>query len=642
MQFHLDGFHAGDPDVQPIDGRVAERDAELPSDVDVLIVGSGPAGLTLAAQFAQHPAIETRVVEARTGPLTRGQADGIAVRSVEMFDAFGFSHKILREAYWVNETTFWSPDPDDRRNIMRTGLIRDTPDGTSEFPHLIVNQARIHDYYLEVMANSPSRLGVDYGYRCVDVDIDDAGERPVRVSLARPDGSTKEVRAKYVVGADGARSSVRRAIGRELRGDVSNHAWGVLDILPITDFPDIRRKSAMQSGSGGNIILIPREGGNLVRLYVDLGVVPADDAGRIRQTPMHEILAAAQRVFHPYSIEAAETVWFSVYEVGQRITDKFDDVPVSETGTRMPRVFIAGDACHTHSAKAGQGMNVGMQDAFNLGWKLAAVLEERGSASLLDTYSEERQRTAQILIDFDREWSAMIAAGPRDPEHPERGGVDPEELQTYFERSLDYTAGVATQYLPSPLVATGEHQALAPGYPVGKRFHSAPVVRVADGKAMQLGHVHRADGAWRLYVFSDREGTRFAQLMAWLGSDRSVVARFTPRGADPDSAIDVRAVYQGRHEHMNPSELPSVLRPKKGSLGLVDHEKAFTVDARSGEDIYDMRGIDRDRGAMILVRPDQYVADVLPLTAWDELSARVAFAMRTTAAPERALPVARE
>ena len=92
----------------------------------------------------------------------------------------------------------------------------------------------------------------------------------------------------------------------------------------------------------------------------------------------------------------------------------------------MPRVFIAGDACHTHSAKAGQGMNVSMQDAFNLGWKLAAVLQGRSDPALLATYSAERQPVARELIDFDREWSAMLAAPPRDPEHPERGGVDPD------------------------------------------------------------------------------------------------------------------------------------------------------------------------------------------------------------------------
>ena len=621
MQFHLDGFQPGDPDIHDVDPRAADRPAELPDAIDVLIVGTGPAGLTVAAQLARFPGIDTRVVERRGGPLTLGQADGLAVRSVEMFDAFGFSHKILREAYWVNETTFWSPDPADRSRIVRTGRIQDTADGVSEFPHLIVNQARIHDYYLQSMADSASRLGVDYDYECVGVEVDDDAEHPVRVTLRRSDGRRRTVRAKYVVGADGARSAVRAAIGRELRGETANHAWGVLDILPITDFPDIRLKAAIQSGAGGNIVLIPREGGSLVRLYVDLGVVPADDDGRVRETSLADILAAANRVLHPYTVEAASTAWYSVYEVGQRLTDKFDDVAVEDVAARTPRVLIAGDACHTHSAKAGQGMNVGMQDGFNLGWKLAAVLEGRSPAELLHTYSEERQRIARILIDFDKEWSAMIAAGPRDPEHPELGGVDPDELQAYFERSLEYTAGVATQYLPGMLVGTGEHQALADGYPVGKRFHSAPVVRVADAKPMQLGHVHEADGAWRLYAFADRDETRFTQLMDRLGAEDSPLRLFTPAGADLDTVIDVRGVYQRGHREIDPAALPAALRPRKGRFGLPDHEKAFAPDLHRGTDIFELRGIDRERGAIVLVRPDQYVAHVLPLTAVDELIA---------------------
>src|SRR5690349_17737503 len=107
----------------------------LPREVDVLIVGCGPAGLVLAAQLAAFPGIKTRIVERKPGPLELGQADGIACHTVEMFQAFGLSEKLLKEAYWVNETAFWSPDPKDRTRIVRSGRIQDTEDGLSEFPH---------------------------------------------------------------------------------------------------------------------------------------------------------------------------------------------------------------------------------------------------------------------------------------------------------------------------------------------------------------------------------------------------------------------------------------------------------------------------------------------------------------------------
>ena len=481
-----------------------------PREVDVLIVGCGPAGLVLAAQLAEFPAIATRIVERKPGPLELGQADGIACRTVEMFEAFGFREQLVAEAYWVSETVFWRPDAHDRSRIVRTGRVQDVEDDLSECPHVTLNQARVHDHLLGSMRRSPSRLEPDYGLEVVDLVVADSGDHPVTVALRRTDGmlagAELAVSARYVVGCDGARSAVRQAIGRELHGDVANHAWGVMDVLAVTDFPDIRLKAAIQSGSGGNLLLIPREGGYLVRLYVDLGEVdPADRAAVLGLEP-DQVVAIARRVLHPYTLDVKEIPWFSIYEVGQRLTDRFDDVPAELVGARAPRVFIAGDACHTHSAKAGQGMNVSMQDTFNLGWKLAAVLEGRSPESLLDTYSAERQAIAQDLIDFDKEWSAIMASPPKDPANPDAGGLDPAELQEYFVRSGRYTAGVATRYAPSSLTGAATHQHLAEGYTIGMRFHSAPVIRLADAKPIQLGHVARADGRWRLYAFADSAG----------------------------------------------------------------------------------------------------------------------------------------
>ena len=112
MQFHLNGFEPGEPDIADPAERVLPSGmaGPVPAEVDVLIVGCGPAGLTLAAQLAAFPDIKTCIVEQKAGPLQLGQADGIACRTMEMFEAFGFSERVLKEAYWVNETTFWKPD----------------------------------------------------------------------------------------------------------------------------------------------------------------------------------------------------------------------------------------------------------------------------------------------------------------------------------------------------------------------------------------------------------------------------------------------------------------------------------------------------------------------------------------------------
>src|SRR5215208_7993015 len=165
MQFHLNGFRTGNPEIL----EAPERRQTEPGEVDVLIIGCGPAGLTLAAQLAAFPDINTRIVEQKSGPLLLGQADGIACRTVEMFHAFGFSERLLKEAHWVNETTFWKPDDAHREQIVRHGRIQDVEDGLSEFPHVVLNQARVHDFYLNTMRNSASRLEPDYSRRLLDL-----------------------------------------------------------------------------------------------------------------------------------------------------------------------------------------------------------------------------------------------------------------------------------------------------------------------------------------------------------------------------------------------------------------------------------------------------------------------------------------
>jgi phenol 2-monooxygenase len=622
MQFYLNGYAPGDPDVQPAAPGATARAAGLPDTVDVLIVGSGPAGALLAAQLSVFPDIRTRLVERRDGPLQVGQADGVACRTVEMFEAFGLGQRLVREAYGVNETVFWRPSPDDRSCIARTGRVQDVEDGLSEMPHVIVNQARMQAYLLDFARQQPSRLEPDYGWEFVTLRVAAEQEHPVVVTLRDVASHTeKTVCARYVVGCDGARSKVRDAIGATPRGDFANHAWGVVDMLAVTDFPDIRLKAAIQSADHGNILLIPREGGYMVRLYVDLGDIDPTQRDTFRdQHTQDSVIATAQRVLRPYTLDVKSVAWFAVYQVGQRVTDRFDDVPVDQTASRLPRVFIAGDACHTHSAKAGQGMNVSMQDAFNLGWKLAAVLDGRAKPELLRTYTIERHAIAQELIDFDKEWSKIMASPPRNPQRPELGGVDPAELQAYFVKSGRYTAGVATRYTPSTaLTADSTHQRLASGYPIGMRFHSAPVVRLADAKPMQLGHAARADGAWRLYAFADASGEHLRALCAFLAdSPHSPLRRFTPAGADIDSVIDVRAVFQQPHRELAVEALPPLLLPRKGRFGLIDYEKAFSPGQ---PDIFDLRGIDRARGALVVVRPDQFVAHVLPLAAHGELGA---------------------
>ncbi|MCM3500824.1 FAD-dependent monooxygenase [Microbacterium sp. P26] len=594
MQFHHHGYVSGDPRVQNAAGTGLDRPERLPDEVDVLIVGSGPAGMLLAAQMSQFPQLTTRLIEKRGGRLPLGQADGIQPRSVETFQAFGFADRITAEAYNIGWMNFWAPNPEAPDEIVRTTRTEDYGFKISEFPHLIVNQARVLDYFAEAAADGPARIRPDYGVEFLGLTVGE-GEYPVEVRVRTAEGE-RTIHAKYVAGCDGARSGVRQAIGRIHVGAAARHAWGVMDVLVETDFPDWRIKCAINAAAG-NILHIPREGGYLSRMYIDLGEVAADDDHRVRQTPIDEVIRRANEILHPYSIDVKQVAWHSVYEVGHRVTDQFvDDLD-------SPRVFLTGDACHTHSAKAGQGMNVSMQDGFNLGWKLGHVLTGLASADLLRTYDDERRPVAQQLIDFDREWSSLMARKPGEI-------TDPAELSTYYLATAEFPSGFMTHYGPSAITADAPAQELASGFPVGKRFKSVEVVRVCDGNPVHLGHHARADGRWRVYVFADAEGSA---LREWATAAREIVERLTPAGADLDAVFDVKAVYPGRWEDV--VDVPDLFRPRSGPLGLTDWEKVFAAapSAWTSADIFAERGIAAE-GAVVVVRPDQYVAHVLPLT----------------------------
>jgi phenol 2-monooxygenase len=632
MQFHRDGFHPGDPDVFPAAPAWRSADGPLPEAVDVLIAGSGPAGLCLAAQLAGVPQIRTMLVDPRLGPMEKGQADGISVRSMEMFQAFGFATKVMRESVWINETTFWAPAAD--APLTRVARVQDVPDGTSEMPHVLINQARVHDMFLDIMRRAPTRLEPDYGLKVVDLAIDSSTtEYPVRVTLEHTspgrEGQTTTLRANYVIGCDGARSNVRTAIGGSLHGDAAHQAWGVMDVLAVTDFPDWRMKSFVRSQDEGILMVLPREGGHLVRLYVELDSLGEQERVADRGMGAADIIAKAQRIFRPFRLDVKEVVWWSIYEIGHRLTDKFDDVPADQLATRAPRVMLAGDACHTHSPKAGQGMNVSMGDTFNLGWKLISVLTGRADPALLHSYSSERQAAAKGLVDFDHKWARVVGARAEDNSSDGLPRVARE-----FVNNLPFTCGLTIEYTPSALTGDTTHQGLATGYDLGKRFHSAPVIRLADAKPMQLGHCIDADARFRLFLFAPaddtgRPGGAVARLCDWLEQDpASPVRRHTAPGEDVDAVIDTRAVFQQAFRVLDFDAMPALLRPHTGRFGLCDYEKVFCADLKGGEDIFALRGIDRTAGCVVIVRPDQYVGQVLPLQAHDGLAAYFAGILR--------------
>lgn len=392
----------------------------------------------------------------------------------------------MKTAYWVTEVCFWSADETQSQTsgdrILRTGRTADVPPGLSHKPHVIMNQAHLNRLMLGDMKARSGR-DVQYGAAVKSVTVDHSHpEQPISV-VAEEGGKDVEYRARYVLGCDGAHSAVRKSLGYKMVGDTSDAIWGVMDIFVDTDFPDIRKKCVIRS-KAGNLLIIPREGDYMVRFYLELS--PGTQA---REVKLEDLQATARKILSQYKLEIRHTFWWSAYSIGQRLADHF---------SKDNRIFLMGDACHTHSPKAGQGMNLSLQDGYNIGWKLGFVLKGLASPELLKTYNIEREKTARDLIEFDRELTSLFKTA-QDKKIKDAANTFSE----HFKKSLRYTAGLTTTYEDSTITnAAGSIPGLAKNVTVGMRLPSAQIVRLSDAKAVPLAKLLQANGRWRVVVFA--------------------------------------------------------------------------------------------------------------------------------------------
>lgn len=324
--------------------------------------------------------------DSKPGTLKAGQADGLQPRTLEVFQSLDLAHEILTESCHMKEVAFWNPESKaktanaskngpnglhnietGRRGIERTSFVPDVV-VDARFKHEItIHQGRI-ERILDESLHRYSKRGIirSTDFEHFEIDAASDSEFPVKITLTKngangdPDTTRRTVRAKYLVGADGAHSRVRRSMGLRLEGETTDHIWGVLDFVCDTDFPDIRKRCAIHSDSG-SIMIIPREriatGEYLTRLYVQIKEeTPTDVNEGLGDTTAHKesskqrrsaityqsILAQAETVMYPYKIgikAGTEPDWFAAYQIGQRMTPEF----TMKDAEGIERVFIVGD-----------------------------------------------------------------------------------------------------------------------------------------------------------------------------------------------------------------------------------------------------------------------------------------------------------
>ncbi|CDO68385.1 hypothetical protein BN946_scf184815.g32 [Trametes cinnabarina] len=577
--------------------------------VDVLIVGAGPAGV-MCANALVHAGVTVRIVDKRLEGISAGQADGLQPRTLEILQSYGLADQLFNEGAHVHRVANYEPTPDGGLKRIRLSAASTAPNARWTFG-VGMSQGRVEEIFLASMQKkglAVERATVPTSLKMSGQadGLEDPGSYVNTVVLQKVGGhnATEVVHAKFVLGSDGAHSWVRKALGIGAEGTMTNSVWGVVDLLPDTDMPDIRNLTYVHS-SEGTLFTIPRER-DLVRLYVpqanDSEVIdPATGRADKNRSSAEKVLAQARKLIYPYRMEVKDNQidWWTIYIVGQRVADRY---------SVHDRALIAGDACHTHSPKAGQGMNAALGDSHNLAWKLAYVLKGWAKMLLLRTYESERQKFARDLIEFDKQWSKLFMANSLSSE--DRDDASKKLFIEMMNKFSGFTSGIGIRYSPSTIV-NPQYQTSASNLIVGERMIPQMFICAADGRPVEIHDMLPADSRFKLLVFGgdiavpgDLE--RLREATSATERPESFLSRYGRAGA----VFDVLYFSSGKQANITYADFPQFYGTHWKKAFLDDVE----LSGRFGGGGYEKYGIDPHVGAMVIIRPDGYVGMVAPLS----------------------------
>ncbi|OKL61019.1 hypothetical protein UA08_03115 [Talaromyces atroroseus] len=596
------------------------------STTDLLIIGAGPAGLMAACWASQFSDMSTRIIDQKPGRTQRGHADGLHSRTLEILDSFGIADRILRQAVGDFEMCYWNHNSE-TSHIERGKRSLSQPRYLSRLSQVLLNQGLIEGALLNYL-NEERRIDVEWQKKGEIIDIlpatDDNFNVKVKVrDLSEESNTTEIIRAQYVIACDGAQSSTREQQEVPMESHSEESIWGVLDIVPITNFrtslyfistpfmsvsdglltkqisADIRQSCVIQSERSGQIMTAPREN-RLLRMYIQLNWNGNSQRGKRRESPESLVKIAAEAI-QPYHLTFRHCDWWSIYKVKQRLVKRY---------RVQDRIFLAGDAAHMHSPMAGQGMNISMQDTYNLAWKIGSVITRKAHPSILDTYQEERHPVAQELMELDN--LILQAYKQSDPRC--------EEVEKVREKYAGFITGTRITYPPS--ILTAQRKNIDSHVTVGMRLDPFDhlVANHASGSSIQIRDLLRSPGAlWRLIIFPGdlREEQKMEKLRHFAAS--SFAENLLPKLRDR-SCLEIILVHSSPRLCIDFFDIPDIFRPFDETFGY-EYEKIFTDYGSHNSVPCHSQADERNEASefCILCRPDQHVAWAGGMNEMDDL-----------------------
>ncbi len=352
-------------------------------DTDVLIVGAGPTGLMLANQLGRR-GVKAMIIDRHSGPAQQTRAMAVHARTMEIYSKLGIAGRALELGRRGNGANMWA-------NGKRTARIPlgEIGKSVSPFPFVLMLG---QDDNEKIMGTRLRDWGLDAQWNTELVALEQQPDRVI-TTLKQPDGTTRKVTAAYVAGCDGGRSAVRELSGIAFPGAPYEHTFFVADTEATG--PMVPEELNAYLWRDGFHLFFPMRGRDRWRV---IGILPKKLRGRDDVT--FEELSPDIRQEAGANLSFKSCSWFSTYRIHHRAAEKFHD----------RRCFLLGDAAHVHSPMGGQGMNTGLQDAYNLGWKLALVTRGQANAALLDSYEAERLPVARrLLSSTDRAFTLMVS-----------------------------------------------------------------------------------------------------------------------------------------------------------------------------------------------------------------------------------------